>query len=184
MHWDQAAKLAPENSFYQLQLALALLRMDDPARRENGVGMLERLRDDKQQRVIATRALIFDGISRHADGPKLAAMARDLKNYPEATFDDRLVYLEIIRQLRDPQFVGYLSEIEKEAASSPVKLAAMFSWMNANKMSLLAIDFVRTVPNDVVGKWPVPLTIAESYTKTANWPGLESRLRNQDWGRI
>jgi Flp pilus assembly protein TadD len=109
-------------------------------------------------------------------------MARELKSYPQATFNDQLLYIELLRQLGDSQFTKFLTDIEKEAASDPAKLAAMFSWMNANKMSLLAIDFARHVPNHVAAKWPVPLTLAESLSKLANWPELESRLRNQDWG--
>jgi hypothetical protein len=183
-HWAEAAKLASQNSFYQLRFGLALLRMDDAAKRTVGLALLEKLRGDKEQRSAATRALIFDGIAHRVEGQKLVAMARALKDYPEATFNDRLLYLEILRQLGDPQFTRYLSEMEKEAASNPVKLAALVSWMNANKLSLLAIDFARILPDGMVAKWPVPLTIAESYSKIADWPELESRLRNQDWGEF
>jgi tetratricopeptide (TPR) repeat protein len=56
--------------------------------------------------------------------------------------------------------------------------------MNANKMSLLAIDFGRTLPGNVLTKWPVPLTMAESYSRVDAWPELESRLRKEDWGEF
>jgi hypothetical protein len=183
-HWAEAVKLAPNNKSYQLQFGLALLRIDNPAKRETGVAMLNQLRGDEKQRAPATRALIVDGAAHHAHGEKLAALARELQDYPGATFSDRLLYLDILRQLRDPQFTRYLTDIEKDAASNPANLASVLSWMNANGMSLLAIDFVRTLPNDVLAKWPIPLAIAESYSKLADWPGLESWVKNKSWDQF
>jgi len=109
-HWAKAAKLAPENKYYQLQFALALLRNNDPAKREAAMAMLKQLRGDEKQRAAATRALIMDGIAHHANGQDLAVLARELQNYPGATFDDRLLYLDLLRQLRDPQFAGQTKE--------------------------------------------------------------------------
>jgi hypothetical protein len=125
-------------------------------KRSTGKAMLEKLRGDKEQRAIATRALILDGVTHRADGRQLLAMSQELKNYPEATFNDRLLFLDLLHQLGEPQFTSYLSELEKDVVSSPANLAAMFSWMNANRMSLLAIDFAHTLPADMTRKWPIP----------------------------
>jgi Flp pilus assembly protein TadD len=182
--WAEAVKLAPNNKPYQLQFGLALLRIDSPAKREAGVAILEQLRGDEKQRAPATRALIVDGAAHRADGEKLAALARELQDYPGATFSDRLLYLNILWQLRDPQFIRYLTDIEKDAASKPADLVSVLSWMNANGMSLLAIDFVRTLPNDVLTKWPMPLTIAESYSKLADWSGLERWVKEKSWDQF
>jgi predicted Zn-dependent protease len=182
--WREAVKLAPENKTYQLQLGLVLLRATEEEKRSSGKATLGNLRADKDQRAVATRALILDGIAHHADGRQLLAMARELKNYPEAAFNDRLLFLDLLRQLRDTQFTSYLSEIEREVVSSPPNLAALFSWMNANQMSLVAIDFARTLPNGLTNKWPIPPTIAESYGKVRDWPELEKFLQDQDWGEF
>jgi tetratricopeptide (TPR) repeat protein len=183
-HWKEATKLAPENTAYQLELALLLLRASDEAKRSTGRALLTRLRGDKEQRAIATRALILEGIAHRADGRQLLAMSRELKDYPEATFNDRLQFLDFLRQLRDPQFITYLSEMEKDVISSPANVAALLFWMNANGMSLLAIDFARTLPGDLTKKWPVSLAIAKSYGKMRDWPELGTFLRDEDWGEF
>jgi predicted Zn-dependent protease len=183
-HWKEATKLAPENTAYQLELGLLLLRASDEEIRSTGRAMLTRLRGDKEQRAIATRALILDGIAHRADARQLLVMSQELKDYPEATFNDRLQFLDFLRQLRDPQFVTYLSRIEKEGVSSPANLAALLSWMNANEMSLLAIDFARTLPADLTNKWPVSYAIAKSYGKMRDWPELGKSLPDQDWGEF
>lgn len=184
LHWNQAVKLAPENREYRVQLGLTLLRATDDSKRSAGKSILEELRADKDERAMATRALILDDIAHRADGRQLLTLARDLKNYPEATFGDRLLFLDLLRQLRDPEFTSYLSELEKDVVSSPPNLAELFSWMNANKMSLVAIDFARTLPDGLTRKWPVPPAIAESCAKLRNWAELEKFLQNQDWGEL
>lgn len=183
-HWSKAVELAPENKSYQLEFGLALLRTEKPAKRQAGLAILEQLRNDEKQRVFATRALIADGITRHADAEKLADLARQLQSYPEAIFSDRILYLQILRQLGDPKFTAYLTTIEKDVVSKPTDLASLFSWMAANGMSLLAIDFARTLSNEVLNKWPVPLGVAEAHAKLADWGELEAQLKNNNWGQF
>jgi hypothetical protein len=112
------------------------------------------------------------------------AMARELQTYPEATFSDRILYLDILRQLRAPGFTDYLTSIEKDALSKPADLAVLISWMKTSGMSLLAIDFVRNLTDETLSKWPVPLTVAEAYGKLGDWAALEAWVKNKDWGQF
>ena len=183
-HWAKAVELAPENKSYQLQFGIALLRMEDSAKRKAGLAMLEQLRADEKQRGAATRALIVDGAARHINGETLTTLARELQEYPEATFSDRMLYLDVLRQLRDPKFTGYLTNVEKDAVSKPADLATLLSWMKKSGMSLLAIDFSRSLPADTLSKWPVPLALAEAYAKVADWTDLEAVIKGKNWGEF
>jgi hypothetical protein len=183
-HWAKAVELAPENKSYQLQFGIALLRMEDSAKRKAGAAMLEQLRTDEKQRSAATRALIVDGAVRHVNSETLTTLARELQEYPEATFSDRMLYLDVLRQLRDPKFTGYLTNIEKDAVSKPADLATLLSWMKKSGTSLLAIDFSRSLPDETLSKWPVPLALAEAYAKVADWTGLEALIKSKNWGEF
>jgi predicted Zn-dependent protease len=179
--WSKAVEVARDNTSYQLQFALSLLRMDDPAQREKALSILQELRADEKQRAPATRALIASAVARRQNQPVLK-MAEELKDYPEATLRDRLLYLDVLRQAQDPRFSNYLTSLEHEVASKPTDLAALLSWMNASGLSLLGIDYARSLPETERMKWPVNLALTEAYVKVADWPRMENAIKNQDWG--
>jgi hypothetical protein len=128
-HWARAAELAPQETAYQVQLAMVQLGAADAAKRQRAVTALEQLRADPKQRAAATRALIIDGGTRGADPQRLRALASDLQSYPDAVFSDRLLYVEILRQLRDPAYPGYLAALEKDAVANATDAAGLLTWM-------------------------------------------------------
>jgi hypothetical protein len=181
--WSEAIRLAPQDSSYRLQLATLRLRAKEPERRKSGEEMLNALRADPTQRVPATRALIMNGAAQRTSNDALLTMAQELQAYPEATFNDRLLYLDILRQLRAPEFTKYLTSFEQDADSDPVKLTALISWMATSGLSLVAIDFVHNLPSEILTKWPLPIAVAEAYAKFRDWAALEASVTNKDWGQ-
>ena len=152
IHWAKASEIAPENTSYQFQLALIRLATNDQAKRESALKVLERLRADPKQRAVATRTLILDGVARKEDAHRMRSLAKELQNYPEAPFSDRLLYLEILRQLRDPEFAEYLKKLEDEAASRPADLAALISWMAGNETAAAAVEFAKDSSAGISGQ--------------------------------
>jgi len=182
--FGKALRLAPNNEALQMDYALVCLDQPTKAQRDEGIQILERLRQSPTQRAAATRALFLDGVAHRHDPISLRDLARELQSYPEALFSDRLLYLGVLRQLRDPKYPGYLTEIEKDAASKPADLAALFSWMNMNQMSLVAMDFSRSVDPEVLKQWPVPWALAEAHVKMSDWVGLEKLTATANWGNF
>lgn len=183
-HWTRATELEPQNKSYSLRLGLVKLKSEDSTTKEAGRILLDRLRADETQRAQATRALVTDAVGRREDPQKIRALARELQSYGEALFTDRIVYLEILRQLRDPEYTAYLTSIENDAAAKPADLAALFTWMNANQLSIVAIDFAKSLPEANRKAWPVPWSIAEAYNKVADWPDLEKLTKDGNWGQF
>lgn len=181
-HWAKAAELAPADAAYQTQLALVQLGSDDRAKQESARQTLDRLRSDPQQRAAATRALIMDGASRPTDSRWLRTLAGELQSFPDAAFGDRILYLEILRQLQDPGYGEYLAKLKESAPATAADLASLLSWMSTHRDAREAIEFVASLPPDVLTKWPVPLAVAESYAKAENWAGLERHARAAEWG--
>lgn len=180
-HWLSASELAPENTSYQLQLALIRLESGDESKRESAIKALEQLRADPKQRAAATRTLLGNAMAHHVDADRLHQLAGELQSYPEALFNDRLLYLEVLRQMHDPTFSDQLRKLEQDAATNPINLNALLSWMSNNGTAAEAIAFANTLPAEVVNKWPVLPTLAAAYEKQNDWPGLEQLARNADW---
>jgi Flp pilus assembly protein TadD len=180
-HWAQASAMAPDNLSYQFQLALIRLGSDDFAKRQASLEILERLRTDPKQRAGATRALIIDGVAHRADVKRMQALAAELQDYTEATLGDRLLYVEILRQLHEPTFQEYLRKLERETVSNPVDLASLLSWMSGNETASAGIEFAKTLPAESQEKWPVPPAIAALYSSVKDWSGLEQLTRNTNW---
>lgn len=179
--WTEAVRLAPNEKTYQLRLGILRANARDTDRHASGEMMLRALRDDPKQRAAATRALISDGMRRRENTQQMLQLARELQAYPKAIFSDRLLFLDLLHQSRDAQFTAYLTELEKNASGKAPDLAALLLWMSRNNLDLLALDFVRGLPSDSLDKWPVPIALADIYTRLKDWHGLETSIKNANW---
>ena len=182
--WNKALRLSPDDKSFQLQLGTLRLRATDLERRAAGQAMLTALRSDSAERSAATRALINAGVTRKEDPRKLMELARELQAYPEATWNDRFIYLDFLHGLQDPQFSAYLTELEKTASDKASSLAALLSWMAKNNLSLLALDYSKGLPAESLRNWPVPLAIANVSVRLREWQNLEAVTAKANWGRF
>ncbi len=181
--WVRAAQLEPQNQSFQLQLALARIATGVPADRTAGLEALEQLRASPEQRAAATRALILDGVTHGRNATEIHAFAEELQQYPEATFRDRMLFLELLRRQQHPAFVGFLTSAQTEAMTDPLHLGTLLGWMNGNAMSLVALDFVKTLPMELTGKWPVPFEIANAHARLSDWDAVERFTKSSTWGQ-
>ena len=179
--WTEAVRLAPDEKTYQLRLGILRAHARDADRHASGEMMLRGLRDDPKQRAAATRALIIEGVAHRENGQELLALARELQSYPEAIFSDRLLFLDLLHQSQDAQFSAYLTELEKNTTAKALDLAALLLWMSRNNLDLLALDFVRGLPPDLLEKWPVPIAVVDTYARLKDWHGLEGFVKNANW---
>jgi Flp pilus assembly protein TadD len=179
-HWAKAAELAPADTGYQVQLAMLQLRSPEEPKRNAAREVLERLRNDPERRAAATRALIIDGGSRGENPQRIRDLAAELQGYQEAAFSDRLLYAEILRQLKDPALAEYLRQLQADAVTKPADLASLLSWMS-NGNAAEAVAFTKTVPPEALTKWPVPLAVADAYSKAQDWAGLHAAIGGRDW---
>jgi len=183
-HWKRACELDPNNKSNEMGLAFAQLKSDATASRASGRALLEKLRTDDKYRAAATRALIADAILHLENTEAAKTFAQELQGYPEATFADRLLYLEILRATKDHGFPGYLTAVENDAKANPITLASLIAWMNNSGMALVALDYVRGIDQAMVSKWPVPSELAKSYVRLADWDGLERFTKNGRWPQL
>lgn len=179
--WQEAVRLEPGNNEYRLQLGIIEIHSAQPERHAAGEALLKELRADPKERAAATRALITEGTLRRAYAADLLQLARELQSYPEATIDDRLLFLDFLHQMKVPEFSVYLSTLEKQVAQNAADLASLFSWMSQNNLNLIALDFLKDLPVEITTKWPVPLAIAEIYSRLGDWHKLETATKGANW---
>jgi len=179
--WERAVQLAPNQTDYQLQLGMQQLRSGNENQRDAGKAILTKLREDQKQRAAATRALISDGIAQHESAQQLLALAKDLQSYPEATLNDRLMYLDFLHQAQLPEYAGYLTKFQADVVDNPTELGALLEWMSKTNQNLLALDFVKQIAPEKLEKWPVPMAIARLYAQLADWNKLEAVTKDANW---
>jgi len=180
-HWARAAELAPDDLSYRFQLALTRLNLPAAAKREEALTVLEQLRGESTQRTSATRSLIIDSVAHRGDPQRVRLLANELQAFPDALFSDRVLYLEILRQMRDPAYEEYLVRMKTDAPARPSDLAALLSWMVRNRMGADAVEFANTLPAEQTASWPVPLANAEAFAQTEAWIRLERLTREGSW---
>lgn len=179
--WQRAVELDPTNQSYRFEWAVIRLKSKDAAAGAAARSDLEQMRHDISQRAAATRTLILDGVANHAPAERIRDWAKELQSYPERQFNDRLLYLSILKQMQDVNFTSYLTSTEADAVARPTELASLIIWMNSNGLPALAIDFLNGLDEENKSKWPVPLAAAEAYARIADWSALERLTKKADW---
>ena len=180
---SEAVRLEPANKSFQFRLATIQLQSGAEATRGNAERSLRGFLDDQELRAPAARVL-RDNAAKTKNGPTFLEMAGLLAKYPEANFRDRVAYVHALHVLNHPDFAGKLTDLEKESQADPEKLAEILSWMSSNGLTLLAMQWIKELPNEILQKQSVPLTIADCYVSMKDWPGLQDWCRKGEWGNL
>jgi thioredoxin-like negative regulator of GroEL len=179
---SRAAQLEPANNTYALALGTLHVSAAEPAVHERGVRELEELQNgDESLRADVTRRLADDAV-RHGDNERAAKFARQLNGFPQAQFSDRLLLLSALHLAGDASAAPMLVQLQKEAVDDAMKVGALLSWMNAQKMSREAVGWIQTLPAELLGKKTLPLSVADVFLAATDWNGLEKFLRASNWG--
>ncbi|HEY1583816.1 MAG TPA: tetratricopeptide repeat protein, partial [Chthoniobacterales bacterium] len=181
-HLAAAARLAPNDSERQLELAEFQLRSDDREKRDEGRAAAERLKNNPKVRLAALHILVNDALRWRHDSAS-AALAKELDGFPDAPFADRLLALGILRDLRDPLFSGALTRLEAESAKSAEKAVALINWMSGRELSLLAIDWSKHLPTEMLSDIPLRFALAGACMQIGDWAALKKMVEGPSWGR-
>jgi cellulose synthase operon protein C len=181
-HFEAAVRLAPNDPRSQLELAECQLRSGDRGKREAGRALAERVKSDPRVRLDALRVLINDAVHWRRDSVSVE-LAKELDALPAATFADRLVALGILHSLNDPDFSAALTRLEGESTQSPEKAAKLITWMNSQRLALLAIDWSKRLPPEMLGSIQFRFALADAYVRLRDWTSLKTMLQRGSWGR-
>ena len=182
LQFQEASRLEPDNLLLRLELAAVELRSEEAGKRQSARTVLQQLLANKALRVAAARILLQDAIQRKDTA--VVEFADALRGFPETPFHDRLLCLQLFAQLKLPQFASALTDAQQEAAADPEKLATLLSWMGANNLSLLALEWTKRLPPDLLQQRPVFLAVADCYVVTKDPAGLDQWCKKTKWGAL
>ena len=180
-HFTQAAKLSPTNHQIQLNLAVLRLQSTNPPVALAAEKSLETLSQHDDTRLEALRQLIQIARKRHGLATA-ESFSRQLQAAPDAGFDDRLQHLSILTDMGDAEAAPYLSTLQRVAESTPEHILALGTWMIGRKQTDQALTWLNQLPDATRQQLPVMKALAECHVAKADWPRLQSLLRDQAWG--
>jgi tetratricopeptide (TPR) repeat protein len=179
-NFAEAVRLDPSNKFCQLNLAVYQLQSSSPEIRLGATKLLQQFLEDKAFRVPAARALRDDAVQKK-DVSTLLRVSELLYGYPEATFRDRATHVQVLHALDRPDFAQHLTDLQNEALSDPGTMTYLLSWMITNHLTILALQWIKELPPEVVNKQPVPVAVADCYIAINDWDGLQQWCKKTNW---
>lgn len=180
-HLVKAVELAPEDPHQLLELAIFQLNSDRPEKREEGRQTAERLKANPQLRARALRTLVAAAAKEHNSAVTLDR-TRELQDLPEATFDDRLLYLSALKGTADPATEQYLAKLQAEARTDADKVFRLMAWMNSNGFQARTIDWKASLSPAVLDEPHVRLSLADAYVARQDWSDLQELVTKGTWG--
>jgi cytochrome c-type biogenesis protein CcmH/NrfG len=180
---SEASRLEPANKDYTMRLAALRLGANDFELRDRGKETLRELQKEPALRRDATRYLA-EGALRQGDNSEALMLARQLDNFPEKTYTDRLVLLSALQATRDPGFQAYLEELETSSAGDAEQAAALITWMNVHKMSREAVGWSAKLDPAIIGHKLVQVSVSDAFVTEKDWAGLQRLVKSGNWGTI
>jgi len=177
--YAEAIRLDPPNDNYRVALAILQLGSSSEEKKSAARETLRRMMEKPPVRLMAARALLEDAVERK--DPKLTTLARTIFEWPEATLQDRIRYVEISAKLGLEGFPGALTQVQDEAALDPLKLTEVLSWMSANHEAVLGIEWAKRLPPSALEQRPVFVAVADCFAAASDCAGMRQWTRKFGW---
>lgn len=179
----EAARVQPTNPVPRLNLAVVHLQTTNAASLESARATLNQLRSDPNVRIQATRELLGDAI-RHNWTNDAFLLVTDLVQLTNATFQDRVMHLQVLRGAKKPEFTPALAQYRQMAATNPANLYQLASWQMAGVGPAENLKWLRSLSADVQTNLPGAMLIADCLALQKDWRGMQSTLTNQNWAEL
>jgi predicted Zn-dependent protease len=182
-HFEAACQLVPTNRLFQLNLAVIRLSLTNTTDADDARARLKQFSTDTTLALPALRSLIADRLLQRDASGALVYSTQLLAN-AQATLNDRLQNLGILKQLQSPALAAQLNALQRDAATNSVMAAQTASWMAANGFLSETVSWLKTLPAKIQTQTPVRLAFVDCYLNTTNWQGLRNLTSSGDWGEM
>ena len=120
----------------------------------------------------------------HNDADGALNYSTQLLANAQATLNDRLQHLGILKRLQSPALTVQLNALQRDAATNATMAAQTASWMEANGFLSETAGWLNTLPTNIQTQTPVRLAFVDCYLNTTNWPALRKLTSSGDWGEM
>ncbi len=182
-HFSEAMRAEPDNPIPRLSLAVLRLQRADPQLAAAARAVLEGLRTNALVRPEALRPLAVDAL-RHQQYARALGLTAELLREPHASFNDRLLELEILHAADQPRFATALAALQHQAATNLMSVFELGRWMLSTTTPAAAWAWLQTVPPHVRTNLPVTMVAADCQLAAKNWAALQASLDQQAWGDL
>jgi hypothetical protein len=185
-YFTEAARLEPWNTAPQLNLAVVRLHGSnslDIAAARIDLKRISLNATNAAFRVQAMRELVADAL-RFKDLDNALTLATDLARQTNAIFADKLLRLDILREVKSPDYASALAVYQQEAAKDAANLSDMATWLMVRSKPSIALNWLQSLPTNTQTNQPGALLLAECQALMQNWGDLQDKLKNQDWADL
>lgn len=181
-HFLEAARLEPDNPLPQLNLAALRLKAADETLAGSARSTLVSLSTNPAVAPIALRWLISDSLGRNRL-IEASAFSESLLKLKDATLEDQLQHLEVLKKSKSPGFTAVLQALERTTGTNTSAAYALCGWMNGAGLSSEALAWIASLSPQMRNRLPLQIATVECLVSLKNWPEMERMLEPLHWGQ-
>jgi tetratricopeptide (TPR) repeat protein len=182
--YTEALQMEPTNA--SIMLNLATIHMASTNSQIAGAARLamERMSVDTNSELHTTALhYLAADANAHKSFAKAIGYSSQLLQDPSATFSDRIVHLQLLREAGSTESASWLASLEKEA-NSPGSVFLLGKWMAEQDNPANALAWLQSLPSTVQTNPPVPLIVTDCQIALKDWPGLLAIVNKENWGDL
>lgn len=184
-HFQEACRLEPTNQSSQLNLAIVRLAGTNALDVAEARITLQRIISHPNRPVLycaALRGLIHDAM--HSKQTETAlALSQQLIQDTNSAFSDKLLRLDVLRELKSSELERCLTSFQREATNK-MQVFELGTWKATKTSPAEALSWLVTIPAANSSTPPVAVLVSECRVAVSDWSNLYSALTNQNWADL
>jgi Flp pilus assembly protein TadD len=183
--YSEALRMEPKSESVILNLATIRLASTNTEIANAARSSLEQMATatNSEIRTTAFRYLASDASSHKLFG-KAVDYSKQLLKEPSATFADKVVHLQLLREAKNKESDDWLESLKKEAKTSPAYAFLLGRWLASTVDTGGALAWLQSLPIAVQTNQPVPLLVTDCQVALRQWPELLALINREDWGEL
>ena len=182
-HFAEAARLEPNNSVSQLNLAVVRMLCPDEKVAADARASLRQLSTNAVVRCDALRRLAYDAAHRQRVAEALSLTDQVLKE-PCASFGDRVSRLAYLEAAKESAFSQELAAVQTLAETNPNEVFDLCKWLLDSGHFKEGAAWMRNLPESTWKMQPLPQIRAEFLAALKDWTEIDRQIEGQNWGEL